>query len=103
MTMYINRGFARKYSTAPILFANNGAEQFNAAIMHNYSIDGMHFMSDIFVKPGSDICIDIPDKTYHGRIPDNLCNTSQAQVVWCKKSNDNTRFGVGVRFSKSPE
>ena len=103
MTMHINRGFARKYNKAPILFSDNGNAQLTAAIMHDYSVDGMHFISDFFVKPGSDISIEIPDKTYHSHIPENLCNTRQAQVVWCRKSNSNTRFGVGVRFSRSAD
>ena len=101
MTMHINRGFARKYNKAPILFSDNGNPQSTTAIMYDYSVDGMHFISDFFIRPGSDICIEILDKTYHSHIPENLCNTRQAQVVWCRKSNSHARFAVGVRFSRS--
>jgi len=103
MPLYINRGFARKYNKAPILFADNHNDRFISATMHNVSIDGMHFVSDTFLKPGSDIRVALPDEEIQDKSPGIfICDTHRAQVVWCEKANSGTRFKVGVRFSKTP-
>ena len=56
--------------------------------INNVSAGGVCFCADIYIKPGSSLCIRIPVQ----KPPFE----AKARVVWCQPAND--KYDVGVRF-----
>ncbi len=101
MTIYTNRGYARNYNGAHIMFANSDTDKYTRAIMYNCSVDGMYFISEKALLPGSFIDIEIMDQPVACKIPGVNGRGYCAEVKWCKKMSGSKHFGVGVRFFKT--
>ena len=103
MTLTIKRGYARNYKGAPIIFSNFGDDKYNNALMQNFSVGGMHFVSNSAIRPGSDIIIEVITQSPSGKNAGSIKWNSKAKVVWCKQMPDESGYGVGVRFYKTME
>jgi hypothetical protein len=102
MNLKKNRGYARNYNGAPIVFSNFGDDSYNNAFMQNFSVDGMHFISNDAIRPGSDIRIEVINQGLNGEENrDPINETGRAKVVWCKPMSDESGYGVGVRFCRT--
>lgn len=103
MTKKIKRGYARNYKGAPIIFSNFGDDRYNNALMQNFSVDGMQFISNNSIRPGSDISIEVITQSPIGKNAGPIKWNGKAKVVWCKQMPDESGYGVGVRFYKTVE
>ncbi len=101
MSIYTKRGYARNYNGAQIIFANSDTEKYTNAIMYNCSVDGMYFISEKALLPGSLIDIEIMDQPVSCKISGENGRGYCAEVKWCKKLSGSQHYGVGVRFFKS--
>jgi pimeloyl-ACP methyl ester carboxylesterase len=93
------RKFKRIQSKALIAFARAESASYYHGNMGNYSSGGLHFTSNVEIKPGSDINIKWIDsapeiKDYHG---EDVC---RAKVIWYKQREDLSVYDVGVQFSE---
>ena len=103
MTLTIKRGYARNYKGAPIIFSNFGDDRYNNALMQNFSVGGMHFVSNSAIRPGSNISIEVITQSPNGKIAGPIKWNYKAKVVWCKQMPGESGYGVGVRFYKTME
>lgn len=96
----IRRVKARNYYEAPILFADFTSGYYYDGVMKNCSMDGMHFISDFPVKPGSNIYIEtMVDSTPITFVPQDY-DCYDAEVKWCREITDceTLFYGIGVQF-----
>ena len=100
MILKKKRGYARNYNGAPIIFSNFGDDRCNNAFMQNFSVDGMHFVSHDAIKPGSDISIEVINRSLNEETA-SPAEASRAKVVWCEPMSDESGYGIGVRFYRT--
>jgi len=95
------RRFRRIQYDALIAFARSDSESYNHGNMDSYSPGGLHFTSNVEIKPGSDINIkwidSIPDMSIPGE--DGVC---RAKVIWYKQREDRSLYDIGAQFSEMP-
>jgi len=103
MTLNKKRGHSRNYKGVTIIFSDLGDDRYNNAFVQNFSVGGMHFISDNAVRPGSDISIKVINQSLNGENEGPIDGTGRAKVVWCKQMPDESGYGVGVRFYKIME
>ena len=101
MTLKNKRGYARNYNGSPIIFSNFNSDRYCNAFMRNFSVDGMHFISDNALRPGSNISIEFIDQSLNVKNTSPIKVVVQAKVIWCKKVADESGYGIGVRFYKT--
>ncbi len=97
-----SRSFERFNHEAPIIQARHNCDDFHAARMYNYSMDGMCFVSDTALDPGADINIRME---YHSPMiygPISRDNY-RATVRWCKSVSDvyasyYGKYEIGVKY-----
>ncbi|MDJ0855580.1 MAG: PilZ domain-containing protein [Desulfobacterales bacterium] len=100
MAKYTRRIFIRRYLEAPIEIRGNEQDEGRLAMAFDCCKEGMHFVSDDYIGPGTIIFIRLCD----GLSP-NLgdgCDTSlRARVVWCRRCTRENKqgFSIGVHFS----
>ena len=95
------RKFKRTQYHALIAFARSDSESYHHGKMDSCSPGGLHFTSNVEVKPGSDIIIkwvdSIPEiKGFHGK---DVC---RAEVMWYKQRKDRSLYDIGAQFSEIP-
>jgi pimeloyl-ACP methyl ester carboxylesterase len=93
------RKFRRTQYNALIAFARSDSESYYQGNMDSYSSGGLHFTSNVEVKPGSDINIKwidrVPEIT--GSHGNGVC---RAKVIWYKQREDLSQYDIGVQFSE---
>lgn len=96
------RAYERFNHEAPIIHAEHDSDDYHAARMYNYSMDGMCFVSNTALDPGSDINIKMEYHTpmIYGPISKE---NYRARVKWCKAVRDvyasyYGKFEVGVKY-----
>lgn len=104
MSIKNKRGFARNYNGGPIAIysddVQSGGHKAVPAMMNNYSVKGMNFISTFAVTPGTDITIEVGQHPVKKNAKGCLQDFS-AEVIWCERLSGDSGFNVGVRF-KSP-
>ena len=95
------RKYKRIQYDALIAFARSDSESYHQGQMGSCSPGGLHFTSNVELKPGSDIVIkwidSIPDiKGFNGK---EVC---RAEVMWYKQRKDLTVYDIGAQFSEIP-
>ncbi len=92
------RSYKRIDYHAPIIFSGADLSACYQGRMNNCSSQGIHFTSDVSLRPGSDIQIKIIDKTYTapGFQENEAC---MAEVIWSKERTEAHRCDMGARFS----
>ncbi len=100
--MYLKkkRAFARNYNGGPITIFEVDNKMSNNAMMDNYSVNGMNFITGFAVRPGSDIRIEVLNQPLENNPPNSL-NDFHAKVIWCKQLSDDAGYTIGVRFKKT--
>ena len=95
------RKFRRTQYNAPIAFARSDSESYYYGNMDSYSPGGLHFTSNVEIKPGSDINIKwvdgVPD--IHGSRGDDVF---RATVIWYKQREDRSLYDIGAQFVEMP-
>ena len=99
MSLKKKRKFARNYNGGPISISALDNKISNNAMMDNYSVNGMNFITDFAVRPGSDINIEVLKQSLENNLPNPL-NDFSAKVIWCKQLSDEAGYAIGVRFKK---
>jgi Tfp pilus assembly protein PilZ len=103
MSLPTKRGYARNYLEAPIKFALTTSDRRHSGLMKNCSVGGMYFVTDVQLKPGAQIDIQIADTESRCTVPVNPSQL-QSNVAWCESLDiERRKYGVGVRFRKSPK
>jgi len=88
MSLKKKRKFARNYNGGPITIFEVDSKTSNNAMMDNYSVNGMNFITDFAVRTGSYIDIEVLNQPIENN-PRNSFNDFHAKVIWCKQlSND---------------
>lgn len=95
------RKFKRTPYDAAIAFARSDTESYHQGKMDSYSQGGLHFTSNVEIKPGSDITIkwidSIPE--IKGGNEKDIC---RAEVIWYKRRADRSVYDIGAKFSDIP-
>ncbi len=93
------RKFSRTQYHALIAFAKSGSDFYHQANLESYSLGGLHFTSNVEIKPGSDITIKWIDS-----VPDmdsaNGNDFRRAKVIWYKQREDRSLYDIGVKCSE---
>jgi pimeloyl-ACP methyl ester carboxylesterase len=95
------RKFSRTQYNAPIAFARSDSESYYHGNMDSYSPGGLHFTSNVEIKPGSEINIKWVDSVpeIKGSRGGDLC---RAKVIWYKQREDRSLYDIGAQFSEMP-
>jgi hypothetical protein len=96
------RVFERIKNDAPIVFAYHNTDQFYPAVMCDYSMDGMCFITPDGVDPGSDIYI-MMENYAPDSIHAELYEGFFAEVKWCHpiSAGERPEYRVGVKYYKT--
>ncbi len=91
-----NRACERYSYEASVLYSKDGESNDSAAMMYNYSLEGIYLESEYPASPGSDICIKMVNRST------DTCDGYRVQVKWCEKIDrpDISGYGIGVQYSK---
>ncbi len=91
-----NRACERYCYEASVLYSKHGRSDDSAAIIYNYSMDGIYFESEYPVRPGSDIYIKMVNRST------DACDGYRVEVKWCKEIDrpDISGYGIGVQYSR---
>ena len=97
------RAFERRDCKASIAISYFNQLYSYDAMMLNYCDDGMCFQSNLFLRPGSTICIRVKEFQPSACLKDNgngLRYMSVAEVKWCNEMPDSESdtYGVGVKY-----
>lgn len=93
------RNYHRRKGSGPVLYADYGTERYRDAMLADYGIGGMAFLSDKALSPGGDICVRM-----EGRLPAGygakLAGGLRAEVIWCNRQEDflPEQYQVGVEY-----
>ena len=95
------RKFRRIQYDALIAFARSDSESFDHGNMDSYSAGGLHFTSNVEIKPGSDINIKWIDSVPDISVPheDGVC---RAKVIWYKQRENRSLYDIGAQFYEMP-
>ncbi len=91
-----NRACERYCYEASVLYSKHGRSNDSAAVMYNYSLEGIYLESESPARPGSDICIKMVNRST------DTCDGYRVEVKWCKKIDrpDISCYGIGVQYSR---
>ena len=100
MAKYNRRLFIRRYREAPIEVRGQEHDEGRPAIAFDCCKEGMHFISDDYIGPGTTIFIRPCDGEYP-HLGDGCETALRARVVWCRRciEADKQGFSIGVHFS----
>jgi hypothetical protein len=80
------RHYERLGDNSPILWAYFNTSEYYPSQLTNYGQEGLSFKSDICLKPGTNIFVKFD------------LRMKPAEVRWCRESDDNESFEIGVRY-----
>ena len=103
------RSYARCNFEAPVTCAAFNSDRFYRAKTTNHSRDGIFFLSDFPLKPGSRIYIRVEKDTSLWSAQ-KFCGCGSirclglAEVKWCNEqtSAHNYHYGIGLKYDESP-
>jgi hypothetical protein len=102
----VPRTFERLNHEAPVLHSYIDTVHYHAGRMYNYSPDGMCFVSNSPIDPGSEIMVKM--EFYSPIIcGSEACENYRAKVVWCREVKDvyasyYGKYEVGVNYLRPP-
>ena len=99
MSRFTRRTYLRRYLKAPIEFSGNVNDEGRQALVSDCCKEGMHFISDVYLEPGSIIWVRPCDQT--SLLWDDERKTAcQARVIWSRRcvKNKGEGFSIGVQF-----
>jgi hypothetical protein len=92
------RDCARFYYEAPVVMEKCGTGIFHAAMMYNYSLQGMYFESDLALAPGTRVNL------WLSHLPeDALPEIASAEVRWNEEIIGAVvlyNYGTGIKYSR---
>jgi hypothetical protein len=93
------RAYERYHYEAPIKYSYYDTEESYDGKMYNYSIGGMYFESNSYLKPGSSIQIKMLNYS-PGRSGPERYQTYRAEVRWCREMarSDASYYGIGAKY-----
>jgi hypothetical protein len=99
----------------PILLENFDTGKYYQGVLFNYSQGGICFESDTLFRPGTPVCIELPENTetklgpevyvgYHAEDEqdDSMCEGVRVQIKWCRESTGLdalSQFQIGAKFN----